>query len=159
MKPLFGGFSPMAMMHRDDGAIRWMADDVRGNRRRWGSGVPPARRGWCRGESRHATLRFAYRVMEECRRSATRECKPRDDVYTTALRRFFAYGGVLRRWGNPGSRLYNRSSAVFRLWRCIAPMGQSSLRRFFRIAPMGASCRNEVFVMRLFCVGFCKIGK
>lgn len=22
-----------------------------------------------------------------------------------------------------------------------------------------ASCRNEVFVMRLFCVGFCKIGK
>ena len=23
----------------------------------------------------------------------------------------------------------------------------------------GASCRNEVFVMRLFCVGFCKIGK
>ena len=41
-----------------------------------GSGVPPARRGWCRGESRHATLRFAYRVTEECRRSATRECKP-----------------------------------------------------------------------------------
>jgi len=28
MKPLFGGFSPMAMMHRDEGAIRWMADDV-----------------------------------------------------------------------------------------------------------------------------------
>ena len=104
------------MMMADDGAIRWMADDVRGNRRRWGSGVPPARRGWCRGESRHATLRFAYRVTEECRRSATRECKPRDDVYTTALRRFFAYGD-------------------------------------------GASCRNEVFVMRLFCVGFCKIGK
>ena len=23
----------------------------------------------------------------------------------------------------------------------------------------GASCRNEVFVMRLFCVGFCNIGK
>ena len=87
------------MMMADDGAIRWMADDVRGNRRWWGSGVPPARRGWCRGESRHATLRFAYRVMEECRRSATRECKPRDDVYTTALRRF--------------SR-----------WRCIAPMVQ-----------------------------------
>ena len=39
--------------------------------------------------------------MEECRRSATRECKPRDDVSTTALRRFFAYGGVLRRWRNP----------------------------------------------------------
>ena len=64
-----------------------MADDVRGNRRWRGSGVPPARRGCCRGESRHATLRFAYRVTEECRRSATRECKPRDDVSTTALRR------------------------------------------------------------------------
>ena len=38
-------------------------------------------------EENHATLRFAYRVTEECRRSATRECKPRDDVYTTALRR------------------------------------------------------------------------
>ena len=36
--------------------------------------------------------------------------------------------------------VYNRSSAVFRL-------GDD------------ASRRNEVFVMRLFCVGFCKIGK
>ena len=63
------------------------SDDV-GNRRWRGSGVPPARRVWCRGESRHATLRFAYRVTEECRRSATRECKPRDVLtYTTALRR------------------------------------------------------------------------
>ena len=62
------------------------SDDV-GNRRWLGSGVPPARRGWCRGESRHATLRFAYRVTEECRRSATRECKPGDVVSTTALRR------------------------------------------------------------------------
>ena len=69
-------------------AIRCVADDVDAQYDGWrGSGVPPARRGWCRGESRHATLRFAYRVMEECRRSATRECKPRDDVYTTALRR------------------------------------------------------------------------
>ena len=67
------------------GAIRWMAD---GNRRWRGSGVPPARRVWCRGESRHATLRFAYRVTEECRRSATRECKSGDVfTYTTALRR------------------------------------------------------------------------
>ena len=34
----------------------------------------------------------------------------------------------------------------------------TALRRFF---PYGgdASRRNEVFVMRLFCVGFCKIGK
>ena len=38
-------------------------------------------------EENPGTLRFAYRVTEECRRSATRECKPRDDVSTTALRR------------------------------------------------------------------------
>ena len=80
-------------------------------------------------------------------------------TYETALRRFFAYGGVLRRWGIPGSRLYNRSSAVFAYGGVLRRGVQSSLRRFFRIAPMGASCRNEVFVMRLFCVGFCKIGK
>ena len=83
------------------GAIRWvMADEGDAQSDGWrGSGVPPARRGWSRGESRHATLRFAYRVTEECRRSATRECKPRDGVYTTALRRF-SHGGVLRRWRN-----------------------------------------------------------
>ena len=70
-------------------AIRWMADEGDAQSDGWrGSGVPPARRVWCRGESRHATLRFAYRVTEECRRSATRECKPSDDVSTTALRRF-----------------------------------------------------------------------
>ena len=65
-----------------------MADDVDAQSDGWrGSGVPPARRVWCRGESRHATLRFAYRVTEECRRSATRECKPGDVVSTIALRR------------------------------------------------------------------------
>ena len=87
----------IAPMGQTDGwRTMWMRNTM-GDGGRWGeataegrgSGVPPARRGWCRGESRHATLRFAYRVMEECRRSATRECKPRDDVYTTALRRFF----------------------------------------------------------------------
>ncbi len=36
-----------------------------------GSGVPPARRQQGRVESRHALLRSAYRVMAECRRSAT----------------------------------------------------------------------------------------
>ena len=111
----FFAYGAIRWVMADDGAIRWMADDVRGNRRRWGSGVPPARRGWCRGESRHATLRFAYRVTEECRRSATRECKPRDDVYTTVLRRFSPmavycdegcnplFGGFFasRRWVHP----------------------------------------------------------
>ena len=39
--------------------------------RLWSSGVPPARRQPGRVESRHAALRSAYRVMAECRRSAT----------------------------------------------------------------------------------------
>ena len=39
--------------------------------RLWSSGVPPARRQQGRVESRHAALRSAYRVMAECRRSAT----------------------------------------------------------------------------------------
>lgn len=76
------------MIHRAGwGDPMMMADDGERQPPMAGSGVPPARRGWCRGESRHATLRFAYRVTEECRRSATRECTPSDDVYTTALRR------------------------------------------------------------------------
>ena len=71
MKPLFGGFFPMAV-YCADGAIRWGEATADGGEVAY---------------LRHATLRFAYRVTEECRRSATRECKPRDDVYTTALRR------------------------------------------------------------------------
>ena len=39
--------------------------------RLWSSGVPPARRQQGRVKSRHAALRSAYRVMAECRRSAT----------------------------------------------------------------------------------------
>ena len=39
--------------------------------RLWSSGVPPARRQQGRVKSRHAALRSAYRVMLECRRSAT----------------------------------------------------------------------------------------
>ena len=39
--------------------------------RLWSSGVPPARRQQGRVESRHTALRSAYRVMAECRRSAT----------------------------------------------------------------------------------------
>ena len=39
--------------------------------RLWSSGVPPARRQQGRVKSRHAAFRSAYRVMAECRRSAT----------------------------------------------------------------------------------------
>ena len=51
------------------GEGRWSARAVR--LRLWRSGVPPARRQQGRVESRHAALRSAYRVMAECRRSAT----------------------------------------------------------------------------------------
>ena len=158
MKPLFGGFFAYGGVLRRWGKPMMMADDVGGNRRWRGSGVPPARRGWCRGESRHATLRFAYRVTEECRRSATRECKPSDDIYnrsSAVVARALVSRG---RRANPVLTYETALRRFFRLWRCIAPMGQSALRRFFAYGD-GASCRNEVFVMRLFCVGFCKIGK
>ena len=58
----------------------------------WGSGVPPARRQQGRVESRHAALRSAYRVMAECRRSATMSA----DVGGDALQRERG-GGECRR--------------------------------------------------------------
>ncbi len=67
-------------------------------------------------------------------------------TYETALRRFFAYGDdASRRWGNPRVTFMKPLFGGFR-------DGDASRRG-------GAFCRNEVFVMRLFCVGFCKIGK
>ena len=53
---------------------RGLTEDVTARavrQRLWSSGVPPARRQQGRVESRHAALRSAYRVMAECRRSAT----------------------------------------------------------------------------------------
>ena len=53
---------------------RGLTEDVTARavgQRLWSSGVPPARRQQGRVKSRHAALRSAYRVMAECRRSAT----------------------------------------------------------------------------------------
>ena len=53
---------------------RGLTEDVTARavgQRLWSSGVPPARRQQWRVKSRHAALRSAYRVMSECRRSAT----------------------------------------------------------------------------------------
>ena len=53
---------------------RGLTEDVTARavgQRLWSSGVPPARRQQGRVESRHTALRSAYRVMSECRRSAT----------------------------------------------------------------------------------------
>ena len=60
--------------------------------RLWSSGVPPARRQQGRVESRHVALRSAYRVMAECRRSATMSA----DVDGDALQRERG-GGECRR--------------------------------------------------------------
>ena len=53
---------------------RGLTEDVTARavgQRLWSSGVPLARRQQGRVKSRHAALRSAYRVMAECRRSAT----------------------------------------------------------------------------------------
>ena len=55
--------------------------------RLWSSGVPPARRQQGRVESRHAALRSAYRVMAECRRSATMSADVGGDGVTRPLAR------------------------------------------------------------------------
>ena len=55
--------------------------------RLWSSGVPPARRQHGRVESRHAALRSAYRVMLECRRSATMSADVGGDGVTRPLAR------------------------------------------------------------------------
>ena len=72
--------------------------------RLWSSGVPPARRQQGRVESRHVALRSAYRVMAECRRSATMGADVcGDDVVTRPLARsgwqmrYNGRGGVVRR--------------------------------------------------------------
>ena len=55
--------------------------------RLWSSGVPPARRQQGRVESRHTALRSAYRVMSECRRSATMSADVGGDGVTRPLAR------------------------------------------------------------------------
>ena len=64
--------------------------------RLWSSGVPPARRQQGRVKSRHAALRSAYRVMAECRRSATMSADVcGDDVVTRPLARSDSGSGVV----------------------------------------------------------------
>ena len=59
------GYDAVAHLRRAVGSTLVLGRDA------GGSGVPPARRQQGRAESRHAALRSAYRVMAECRRSAT----------------------------------------------------------------------------------------
>ena len=63
--------------------------------RLWSSGVPPARRQQGRAESRHTALRSAYRVMAECRRSATMSADVGGDGVTRPLARSGSGSGVV----------------------------------------------------------------
>jgi len=62
--------------------------------RLWSSGVPPARRQQGRVKSRHAAFRSAYRVMAECRRSATMSADVGGDGVTRPLARSAGVGSV-----------------------------------------------------------------
>ena len=73
--------------------------------RLWSSGVPPARRQQGRVESRHALLRSAYRVMAECRRSATMSA----DVGGDGMGR--SYSGSAARCDDGGWRDHSRGHA------------------------------------------------
>lgn len=69
---------------------RGLTEDVTARavgQRLWSSGVPPARRQQGRAESRHTALRSAYRVMAECRRSATMSADVGGDGVTRPLAR------------------------------------------------------------------------
>ena len=70
--------------------------------RLWSSGVPPARRQQGRVKSRHAALRSAYRVMAECRRSATMSADVGGDGVTRPLAR--SDSGTAARGGRRCSR-------------------------------------------------------
>ena len=68
---------------------RGLTEDVTARavgQRLWSSGVPPARRQQGRVKSQHTALRSAYRVMAECRRSATMSADVGGDGVTRPLR-------------------------------------------------------------------------
>ena len=100
--------------------------------RLWSSGVPPARRQQGRVKSRHAPLRSAYRVMAECRRSATMSADVGGDGVTRPLapsgwRRCSGAGMAsvedeVRRADplsvNPGQRPGREDEEICTAWRC-----------------------------------------
>ena len=100
--------------------------------RLWSSGVPPARRQQGRVKSRHAALRSAYRVMAECRRSATMCADVGGDGVTRPLapsgwRRCSGAGMAsvedeVRRADplsvNPGQRPGREDEEICTAWRC-----------------------------------------
>ena len=101
--------------------------------RLWSSGVPPARRQQGRVKSRHAALRSAYRVMAECRRSATMSADVCGDdgvarpLAPSGWRRCSGVGMAsvedeVRRADplsvNPGQRPGREDEEICTAWRC-----------------------------------------
>ena len=129
--------------------------------RLWSSGVPPARRQQGRVESRHAALRSAYRVMAECRRSATMSADVGGDGVTRPLarsgcRRCSGAGMVsvedeVRRADplsvNPGQRV--RGERMMR----YAPQGGAAVDAVPGCASGGASATHR---RRLLCPRRCR---
>ena len=114
---------------------RGLTEDVTARavgQRLWSSGVPPARRQQGRVESWHAALRSAYRVMAECRRSATMSADVGGDGVTRPLapsgwRRCSGAGMAsvedeVRRADplsvNPGQRPGREDEEICTAWRC-----------------------------------------
>ena len=80
---------------------RWMTVFSMGMRRADGGEVAYLRHAEVGVEENPGTLRCALRTgLRKSAVAPRRESANRGMTYTTALRRFFAYGGVLRRWRN-----------------------------------------------------------
>ena len=95
--------------------------------RLWSSGVPPARRQQGRVKSRHAALRSAYRVMAECRRSATMSADVGGD-------------GVTRPLAPSGWRLWSSGVPPARRQQGRVKSRHAALRSAYRVM---AECRRS----------------
>ena len=115
--------------------------------RLWSSGVPPARRQQGRVKSRHAALRSAYRVMSECRRSATMSA----DVGGDGVTRPLARSGWRR---CSGARMASVEDEVRRADPLSVNPGQRVRgERMRRYAPQGGAAVDAV--PECFSVGCC----
>ena len=125
--------------------------------RLWSSGVPPARRQQGRVESRHTALRSAYRVMAECRRSATMSA----DVGGDALQRERGGGGPQRGRGDRCATTGEAEWSAGRTRFQLTPDSASGDRGRGRDAPQGGAAVDAVLecvsggAPRRMCVGAC----
>ena len=94
--------------------------------RLWSSGVPPARRQQGRVKSRHAPLRSAYRVMAECRRSATMSADVGGDGVTRPLAPSGSGSGVVAYLRHADSRGVSSPGTLRSAYRVMAECRRSA---------------------------------